>query len=306
MIPVWKEHCTLSAISKVQEWLQPWTNKDPNAREDRAQISPDLSETLFENEFQNRCLGSRESRDNLCELNEKITLLYRIVLEAYNGDESKLSEGRMRHSSGRDWNTFEHIIDALRRESFDVDIHDIGDIIGIACAVRDDYITLPLQQEDVELQFRHASLNCFDFERFKIEMERLREITRFGNTYTRRKCLMEIYRSAISNEDRAYPGRHLKFDKIDGTTSTRYKCLRILDEILCTSHRALSNDEIRNKVIKRAKILGIYSETPQAGKISDEDLTDTKLKKLFYLLSQLINVEFNGKKKNSYKRVVFE
>ena len=118
---------------------------------------------------------------------------------------------------------------------------------------------------------------------------------------------MEIYDSAIRNKNRAYPGRHLEFDKVVEERSTpRYKCLRILDEILCTSNRALSNDEIRYRVIEKAKRLGIYSETPERGKISDENLTDTKLKKLFYLLIQLINVEYNGAKKNSYKRLVFE
>lgn len=244
-------------------------------------------------------------------LKEKTQELYNIVLKTLGGNEFRLP--------GRFYSNFpdsdkHSIITALQSAGFNVNENDFIDIIQIARTVRNNNGTPKRSSFNPDQEFRHASLNCYDYDRLKSEMKDLAEAVGYGALEENCSTLMKIVREAAEGEmengkPKPYPGRHLPFNKIMGRSSWRYQCLRLMDEILCTSQYHLDYNEMVTEIRKKAKEYNISGKSTKYKGMVDIDnipISETSLKKYYVNLSELINVEHTHGKKKKYNRDVYE
>lgn len=272
----------LSAYDKVREWL-------PEVLEDALPVLDTLSWAIPYDSFHR---NDREKKEISPVMVEQKTLeLYGHVLMAIEEDPFKLSHYNFSNE------TKQEIVDSLHRAGFNVSEEDFWDIIQVAKAVRDGVSPQKIEFTSHNFQFRYASLNCYDFERFIEEMKDLGECVGFRSVELICPRLVRIYLEAISEDNERYPGRHLPFDRIKGRSAWRYQCLRIMDEELCCSDEHITNEEMRRRIYKKAAELGIETK----------EISDSSFKQLYVILSDLINVEHRqGRRKLYNTKSVYE
>lgn len=284
----------MSVLDKLTAWVsEPDNDEEINLL--GLCLPPELMGVGYSSQLFSDCSSLRKnkkielSQDELKEYSDKF---YNIVLDAIKGDNRKLSNYKFESRE------LEAIVESLQKAGFKVSDKDSDDIIKVAKTIRNGKITAFKSLMNPDRQYRHASLNCYDYDRLKEEMERLADDIGYKNIDREAPTLSRIYVEAVKGEKELYPGRHLPFDKIKGRTAWRYQCLRIMDEILCTSDERMTNDRMRQEIIIKVEQYGIHRE-------NDIIVTDSSLKKLYAILSELINVEHTWGKKIKYDSNVY-
>ncbi len=292
MYPSQKIHDINAAIEKVAQWAH--INYSPDKNEDYPlgwSLPPELSRNRYACFKPSRL--SKEPEQDRDKLKKLALKLYQTVMDVLGNDGFRVSGHNFSDKEKSD------IITSLSAQGLNISEDDVYDIMEVTRAIRDYYHNLNTRPKTTPRQLRHASLNCYDYDRFKAEMKALAEIV--GHRILERDCpkLVRITREAAEGENNAYPGRHLPF-KIRGEKDRhawRYQCLRWMDEILYTSDDFINNVEMVNLIRNKALENGIDVTN---------NISESSLKKLYSILSELINVEHTQERKEKYRRSVYE
>lgn len=274
MIPIYdlKHHSPNSAYKKIAEWVDDSDSEELSVNLGLS-LPPDLGRSQYHQTV--RCLF-KEPQSNHISVNrkhiaieKKAELFYQIVIDCLGGSAGALDLRKSPEQRKR-------IMVRLRENGFKV--RDFIDIIQVAKAVRDGKFAQ---------QSRHCSLNCYDMERLMDEFNRLNADESDCPVLTQIIREIDLYAP--------YPGRHLPFNKLRGRTAWRYQCLRMMDEILCTSEDAMSNFDMRQQIEQKCRSYGVEYQA----------ISDTALKKMYVILKDLIKVEHNGDVRHKYRREVY-
>lgn len=297
------------AYKKVEEWIQLDYPSLESNNSNLGECLPPEYGTVLLHENQRRIIAKKNEKERKKTLEEEIFRIYNIILNILGGDKFKVS-------TRYNWDDIEksNIIRELQCEGYRVDYFDFYDIIKIAESVKENKtFTKPFELKKGE-NFRHASLNCFDYERLKDEMRCLETI--IGITKIKKECktLYNIYMEALNNENSDYPGRHLPYNRIGGIRSDsaqRYQYLRMIDEILCsnTDNRFFTFEQMEAEIRKLAKYYGIqYQKNRMQNWIDFENysFTPSQFKHAYNILKQLICIEHTSGKTTTYERNVFD
>lgn len=242
------------------------------------------------------------------EVQTKARKLYSIVRETLGRQFFEIKQTSSWHHER------EKVITALNENGFIVGNRDIQDIVRICGIVRDDFgfrrskgsasFMLPpfaygehLQNQ--MLKCRHASLNCYDYDRLNEEVAQLKMLIGEDRFHLLCRTLSRMMSEAHDDED--YPGRHLPFDKVRGRTSWRYQCLRIMDEILCTSRVPINKKVMPSLILTKAHEYGIIES--RWG--DDKDISEQAVEKNYLILADMINMEHTRGNKVKYDRAVY-
>ena len=285
-----------SAFKKVEEWLpQDFSSQDSILGEC---LPPEFGSAILQ-EAQQRLASKNNNNDCLKALEEKTFMIYDIVSNILDGDNFKIST---RYNFTDKLKS--EILYGLRVEGYRVGESDFYDIIRVAEAVRDKkFIRQPIKLKDGE-QFRHASLNCYDYEHLKKEMNTLSSTIGINNVMSYCRTLYNIYMESLNNENADYPGRHLSYNRIGGIrpdSAQRYQRLRMIDEILCSNkeNRFYSLDEMEEEIKNLSKSYGISIK-------NNKSISESQFGHLYNILKQLISIEHSSENSKIYKRDVFE
>ena len=236
----------------------------------------------------------RPAKKNENEIWQLATKLYEIVVDSLGG-QFHLSKDKF---SEMEKNL---VVSSLHNNGYDVFLEDFKDIICVAKVVRKN---LPRQVRNIyntdwDMESRPASLNCYDYERFKNELNDL--IKHIGYSSLELYChtLCRIMTEVAEGEDNPYPGRHLPLDRLNGRSAWRYQCLRIMDEILCTSDRTIKDDEMEKLIVEKAVEYHILKDINQPY----PKISKNTFKKLHATLNQLISVEYTQGTKKEYNNL---
>lgn len=148
-----------------------------------------------------------------------------------------------------------------------------------------------------DMRLRYASLNDTDRQQLEREMDALFDF--FGRRDALEYAMPTLYailQDTWRNDGSAYPGRHLPIKDLRVKNAWRYQCLRIMDEILYTASRALSDSEM--VVAIKALARQNYGIEPQA-------LGVATLKKLYPSLSDLITSTVTHGQRKKYMTSVY-
>lgn len=162
--------------------------------------------------------------------------LYGAVVEILKWKESRLEQDSFSDDEKK------AIIKAAKDLDMNIVDNDFDKIIDIVKTINDEPV-----------KFRHASLNSQDYDILKDEFDKLKE--QINERALAKLCpkLCQIVREAIQGEGKPYPGRHLPYADLTGKMAWRYQRLHILDEILCSADRRLTNQEIIEKIETKVK-----------------------------------------------------
>lgn len=242
-------------------------------------------------------------------LKDAVSKIYEIFLNVLEGD-------RFRISSRYDYSAEEKdkILDALRKEGFRIPESEFYEVVKVVETVKEKKISRGDFSLKDDMDSRHASLNCYDYEELKKEMYILESEIGIRRIEVNSPTLYRIFMEALNNEDSSYPGRHLRCDRIrvhNEKSAARYQCLRLIDEILCSNTKDYYFDlgEMEAAIKKLANSYGLrYRETIK-GPWRDFDtfsLTESEFGHLYNILKQLINVEHTSGNVRNCERDVFE
>lgn len=285
-----------SAFKKVEEWL-------PQEFSSQVSILGECLPPEFGNVFLQKTQQRLASKNNDIEyqktLEEKTIRIYDIVSDILNGDKFKISTRYIFTEQQKS-----EILYVLQIEGYRVTKSDFYDIIRVAESVRDKKSTRQKIRLNDGEEFRHASLNCYDYERLKVEMNCLVSIIGMNNVMLYCRTLYNIFMESLNNENADYPGRHLPYNKIGGIrpeSVQRYQRLRMIDEILCANkeNRFYSLDEMEAEIKKLSKSYGISIKDNQS-------ISESQFGHLYNILKQLICIEHSSNSTKAYKRDVFE
>lgn len=235
--------------------------------------------------------------------------IYDVVLEVLGSDKFKVSTKYIFKPEEE-----AEIIRVLRDEGYEIEEHDFINVIRVAEAVRDDEGKRRIPSLKDGEQYRHASLNCYDYLHLKEEMTHLDAEIGMSKIQLYCPTLYTIYMEALGNENAVYPGRHLPFGKIAGVKSSsaiRYQCLRLIDEILCTNKddHFISHEEMNEKIRHLATKYGRQGYKDNKGGFVDFDKIDFSSSQLYHyydILKQFISIEHSAGSATNYERDVFE
>ena len=296
-----------SILKNVEKWL-PCDQYEHTDQDLHFGLPPEFG-SIFIQEARYRDETRNNELDRQQILEEKAIHIYQIVLNV-------LGEDKFKVSSQSKWDEKESF-DILRRlqiEGYRVNESDIDDIRHLVTSVKDNrYFHKSFGLRDSEI-FRHASLNCYDYERLKEEMKRLESTIDITKITTECRTLYKIYMEALNNENAPYPGRHLTYNRIGGiknTSAQRYQSLRMIDEILCSNcnDRFYTREELEAEIRKLAKSYGIqFQKSKKQDWIDFENysFTDKQFDHLFNILKQLICIEHASGKTKTHERNVFD
>ena len=298
-------HSRHSVYNKVAEWL-PNYQYEQEDQDLQLGLPPEFGLISLQ-QARHRLEDKYSEEDRQRTLEEKTFQLYDTVLEIFGGDKFKISTSYNCTDEEKS-----NILTALRCHGYHVTEDDFFDIMRVAKVVRDKkYFRNPIRLNDGE-NFRHASLNCYDFARLKKEMGILESIIGIFKIKTHCHTLYRIYMEALNNENSVYPGRHLTYKKIGGIkppSAQRYQILRMIDEILCSNihDKFYTREELEAEINKLAKSKDVqFSRNKQWIDFENYSFTDTQFNKSFFILKQLISIEHTAGKTTAYERDVFD
>lgn len=238
------------------------------------------------------------------EVQTKARQLYGIVLKTLDCLFSEINHKLKSESE------CEKVIAALNENGFMVHSDDIRDIVNVCVIVRSNFGIMPSKKlprtkytggqhfEDQMLKCRHASLNCYDYDRLKEEVEQLKML--IGDDMFCRKCSTLNHMLREAQDDGDYPGRHLPFEQLSVKDNWLYQALRIMDKILSTSAYRIKDDDMRRLITNKAQEYGVLQSR------WDKSVSGSALKNYYQILANMINVERTRGNKIKYEREVYE
>lgn len=308
-------HSRHSVYNKVAEWLP---IHRPELEEDNVEIYAGIKGMIMEkvewlpwDELESFHIRDFVSTGNLDPIYRELRIeclnIYELVLTA-------LCENKFKVTKDYNWNEKDKadIIHKLQSQGYRVEESDIDDIRELVLSVTDNRYVFKYFYFKGKENFRHAALNCYDYECLKQEMNKFQSAIGVSNLKRHCRTLYHLYMEALNHEDSAYPGRHLPYDRIRGiktSSAQRYQILRMIDEILCSNvhDKFYTREELEAEIRELAKSKEVqFRKNNQWIDFENYSFTDAQFDKCFFILKQLISIEHTAGKTTAYEREVFD